>query len=701
MKIPLDWLKEFISLRAKPQEIADQLSMAGLEVEAVEEVNGETVLTLGITPNRADCLSLLGVAREISALQGKKLNPKMTVTPKGEGKIAQLLRVQVLSKAACPRYMVRILRGLQIKPSPDWMQKRLNRAGLRTVNNVVDCTNYVMWELGQPLHAFDYRFLRDRQIVVRQEKMPIKFKTLDGVDRSCELNDLFICDGGGPVALAGIMGGANSQIQEDTKDIVLEAAYFNPRQIHRTRKRLRLSTDSSYRFERGIDPNGVANALHRVTELILQTAGGKATVDWIDLYSRKIKPAVITLPLSEVGRILGVTFSSGEVARLLGALGFVTHAKGKGLSVQVPTYRPDITIPIDLVEEVARLKGYDKIPATLPKIQMNLPKQPSDVCAEKITIDCCLSLGFSQACHLSFTSLKKAELFCEDASKLVLLQNPLSEDHACLRPSLLPSLLDAVAFNLHRQRKGVKLFELKHTFSLQNNEVKISELCSREGEAPTALPLEGATQAPIIETKHLAVVATGAEWETQWQLKPKETNFYTLKGLLQRLTGFLHIEDLEFVRDNHGSWIFFQGKKIGWLSSLNPQLLKEWEIESEVYAFELNWEVLADASNKSFIHYKTLSKFPFVERDVALILDQAIPASKVEEAIFNFNNPWIKKILIFDLFKGGNLPQGKKSLAFRLRYASPEKTLTSEEVNQVHTELISRLENELSAQLRT
>lgn len=675
MRIPLDWLKEFIPLRAKPQEIADQLSMAGLEVEAIEEMDGETVLTLGITPNRADCLSLLGVAREISALQGKKINPKMTAAPKGEGKIAQILRVQVLSKAGCPRYMARAIRGLQIKPSPDWLQKRLNKAGLRPVNNVVDCTNYVMWELGQPLHAFDYRFLRGRQIVVRQEKTPIKFKTLDGVDRSCELNDLFICDGGGPVALAGIMGGANSQIQEDTKDIVLEAAYFNPRQIHRTRKRLKLSTDSSYRFERGIDPNGVANALHRVTELILQTAGGKATADWIDLYSRKIKPPVITLPLSEVDRILGITLSSGEVSRLLGALGFVTHAKGKGLSVQVPTYRPDITIPVDLVEEVARLKGYDKIPATLPKIQMNLPKQPSDVCAEKITTDSCLSLGFSEACHLSFTSLKKAGLFCEDASKLVLLQNPLSEDHACLRPSLIPSLLDAVAFNLHRQRKSVKLFELKHTFALQNNEV--------------------------VETKNLAVVVTGAEWETQWQLKPKETDFYTLKGLLQRLTGFLHIKDLEFVRNNNDSWIFFQGKKIGWLGSLNPQLLKGWEIESEVYAFELNWEVLAEASNESSIHYKTLSKFPFIERDVALILDQTIPASKVEKTIFNFNNPWIKKVLLFDLFRGGNLPQGKKSLAFRLCYASPEKTLTSEEVNQVHTELISRLENELSAQLRT
>jgi len=348
----------------------------------------------------------------------------------------------------------------------------------------------------------------------------------------------------------------------------------------------------------------------------------------------------------------------------LGALGFVAHAKGKGLTVQVPTYRPDITIPVDLVEEVARLKGYDKIPSTLPKIQMNLPKQPSDVCAEKITTDSCLSLGFSETCHLSFTSVKKAGLFCEDASKLVLLQNPLSEDHACLRPSLLPSLLDAVAFNLHRQRKGVKLFELKHVFNLQNNEV--------------------------VETKNLAAVATGEEWETQWQLKPKETDFYTLKGLLQRLTDRLHIENLEFVPRDKNSWIFFQGKKIGWLGSL-----------SEVYAFELNWEVLALASNKSLIHYKTLSKFPFVERDVALILDQTIPASKVEETIFNFNNPWIKKVLIFDLFRGGNLPQGKKSLAFRLCYASPEKTLTSEEVNQVHTELISRLENELSAQLRT
>ena len=682
MKFTLDWLKEFVSIRWSPEELAHRLTMAGLEVESVEVSGDDRIFTLGITPNRSDCLSLVGIAREVSALQGKSFIHKPVASLKGAGSIKDFVQVKVHDTKGCPRYMARVVRGLRVAPSPAWMQARLTKVGLRPVNNVVDCTNYVLWELGHPLHAFDRRFLRGNQIVVRQEKGATRFVSLDGVERTCQPGDLFICDSEGPVALAGVMGGKNSEVRNDTQEIVIEAAAFDPKTIHRTSKRLGLSSESSYRFERGVDPNGVADALQRVTQLIVETSGGTPSADWVDVYSKKIKPHQINLPLSEIKRQLGIDLSAKEVSQIFNLLGFSSKKTAKGLTVHVPTFRSDISKTIDLVEEVARLKGYGHIPATLPAIRTNLPVRPKQNQFQKQALDCLAAQGYSEACHLSFTSLNKARIFEPNAEAIVPLSNPLSEEHAVLRPSLLPGLLDALAFNLNRQCPDVKLFELKKIFSMKESRV--------------------------VESKRLAVVASGREWGVQWQLKTKPVDFYSLKGLLSQLAKQFHLKPFDFslkevppfLVSSASSTLLCQGKKVGWGGLLNPGLLKNWEIEGDVYAFEIDWSFLAEEAGKVALRCKPISKYPYIERDIALIVDNHLPAQKIEETIRGFSNPWIQKIQLFDLFKGGSLPAGKKSLALNIRYALSERTLTNEEVNETHLKLITRLESELGAQLR-
>lgn len=685
MKISLNWLKEFVPLRWRPEDLAQRLTMIGLEVELIEKIGDDFCLHVGITPNRGDCLSMIGIAREVAALQGKSLPLKtaalkMKTPPKGNRSIRDFLSVRVEDSEGSPRYMARVIHGLTVGPSPDWMQRRLETVGLRPINNVVDCTNTVMWELGHPLHAFDHRYLNGLQIVVRGEKSPLFFVTLDGASRACVPGDLFICDEKYPVALAGIMGGANSEVRADTTTIVLEAAFFDPQRIHRTRKRLNMQSESAYRFERGVDPNGVAAALHRVTDLILQTAGGEATKDWIDIYPKKFQPRTLQLPLVEVERLLGLKMTAGGIQKILKPLGMTVAVSGKSVKVTVPTFRFDVKEPIDLIEEICRHHGYDKIPATLPKKRMQLPHQPAHRCAEQIAGEVLRAHGYQEICSLSFASSKKVAGLGLPAPA-VALANPLSEDHDILRPSLLPGLLEAAAFNLNRQRRDVKLFLIGKIF---------------------------AAGKPVQELKHLGLLVTGREWESHWQLPKKAGDFFSLKGVLKEIADSLWVEDFSFATaelppwgvPSQGAAIFWKGRRVGGSALVNPALLKNYEIEQDVWALEIEWEGVAAAATETKIHFKKLSKFPFVERDLALVVSEELPAQAIEKAIWAEKSPWIQAVHLFDLFRGGSLPSGSKSVAFTIRYASHQKTLTHEEVNTLHERLTKSLAEELHAQLR-
>lgn len=647
MKVPLHWLKEFVPLRWPDKELARRLTMAGLETALV---NGDLEVT--VTPNRGDCLSVLGIAREVSALQGKLLVFKKISPPKGEEPIKKFLRVQVQDKKGCPRYMARVIRGVVIKPSPAWMQKRLEAAGLRPVNNVVDCTNTVMSELGHPLHAFDARFLRGNTIVVRREKTKTRFKTLDGETRDCEYSDLFICDAEGPVALAGIMGGANSEVRPDTTDIVLEAAFFDPQRIHAAAKRLGITTESSYRFERWVDPNGVENALHRVCQLIVQTAGGTPSRDWIDVYPVKIRPRKLSVTAAEVERILGVKIAPARIKTIL---------KSLGLAGTIPTHRSDLTRPIDLIEEVARIYGYDKIPATRPRIAVGLAKKPKARSLYQAAAGCLTGLGFTEGCHHSFVGDEEIE------EGSVALSNPLSAGQTRLRSSLIPGLVKAVLFNAHRQARDLKLFEWGKVFHWENDKVR--------------------------EDWHLGLAAFGNEWPPQWQIKPKPVDFFTLKGALAGLfeTWGLKPFTLE-AQDQSNARIVWEGEIIGQIRFLN--------IEVSVYVCEITIDKIMEKYKEKPLHFQPVSPFPFVERDVALVVDEGLPAEKIEAAIRQAAPATVQKIQIFDLYKGEGIEPGKKSVALSLRYASRERTLTNEEVSTAHEALTTHLEKTLPARLR-
>ncbi|MBI4125489.1 MAG: phenylalanine--tRNA ligase subunit beta [Deltaproteobacteria bacterium] len=647
MRIPLDWLKEFVPVRWPAQDLAHRLTMAGLETAVV---GGD--LEVAVTPNRGDCLSVLGIAREVSALQGRVLSFKKTTAPKGGEAIKKCLKVQVQDRKGCPRYMARLIRGVAIKPSPAWMQKRLEAVGIRPVNNVVDCTNYLLAELGHPHHAFDSRFLRGDTIVVRREKAGTKFKTLDGETRECEPADLFICDEQGPVALAGILGGANSEVRPDTKDIVLEAAFFDPQRIHATAKRLKISTESSYRFERGVDPNGVENALHRVCQLIMQTAGGLPSRDWIDLYPNKIRPKQINLPAAEVKRILGLPIAPAQIKKIL---------KSLGIAGTIPTWRSDLTRPIDLIEETARIYGYDKIPESRPRITVGLQEKPKGRGLYQAAARCLTGLGFTEGCHLGFVGER------EVGDKGVALSNPLSADQTHLRDSLVPGLVKSALFNANRQVQSLKLFEWGKVFRWENGKVK--------------------------EDRCLGLLAFGNEWPSQWQIKPKPVDFFTLKGALTRLFQAWGLEPFETEAQSQGeAVVLWQGVSIGRIDFLN--------LEVPMYVCEISLEKIIKNYQTQPAIFKPISPFPFVERDLALVVDSALPAQKIGEAIRQAGPPWLETFRVFDLYKGEGIEAGKKSIAFSLRYASKDRTLTNEEVNRAHEALTAHLEKTLPAKLR-
>lgn len=679
MKVPITWLKEFVDLPST-KELIHSLTMAGLQVEAVEGSGGDAVLTLGITPNRGDCLSILGVAREVAAITRKPLKKKNVAPPKGKEKIQKFLKVVMKEGNAAPRYMARLIRGVKIQPSPVWFQKKLEAVGLRAVNNVVDATNYVLIELGQPLHAFNYNALQGEMIQVKTLGASQKFLTLDGGELPCDAEDLFIWDAQKPVALAGIMGGANSGVTHGTTDLVLEGAFFEPTGIHRTSRRLKLSSPSSIRFERGVDPNGVERALHRVTEIILDIAGGTPTEDWIDCYPKKKSPTKITLPKSEVLRHLGVDLPAGEVLRCFRSLGFGCKRVGKNWKVIIPTSRFDMEQPIDLVEELARLYGFEQIPETLPQLRMRKPTKPLFYEERQKSCRLLQDWGFQETCHLSFVSEVKGAFFLNGA-KPVSVANPLSERDVWMRPSLVPALLDGLAFNRNRQRGSSHLFELGKIFRQEKGKV--------------------------LECWHLAAVATGFDRSREWQSPDKKVDFYSLKGILESFQKGLSLApfqwdevSFEFLNSAESAMVSVKGTPVGWVGLLDFKKNKLWDIDQNVYAFEIDWESLF-VGQTSVPQFQEIIKFPFVERDMALLVDESLTVGSIEATLRNFAHPWVSKIELFDLFQGKSLPTGKKSLAFNIRYESLKRTLTNEEVNQVHQELTDRLCLKLSISLRT
>jgi phenylalanyl-tRNA synthetase beta chain len=648
----------------------------------------DMVLDIGITPNRSDCLSIIGIAREIAAITGSMLKYPDTAVSENEQDIRSITSVDILDPDLCPRYGARIINDVTIKPSPLWMRQRLEAIGLRAINNIVDVTNYVMMELGQPLHAFDFRFLEEGRIVVRRSRGGETFTSLDEKERILETDTLLICDGKKPVAIGGIMGGLNSEVKEDTKMILLESAYFTPTSIRKSAKSLGMSTDAAFRFGRGIDPEGVIRALNRAAQIMAEISGGQVCRGYIDRYPQKVEsPVNIELRRERLNEILGTDIDASDIVKILESLEMMIRAEKDGVyRVTPPTYRVDIAREIDLIEEVARLYGYDRIPATLPPVSATaVTREHQQIVVDRIR-DLIRGSGYSEIITFSFISPESAKRLGirenDDRQNMVKIRNPLTEDQSVMRTTLVSSLLETMKKNAHNGCLDLKMFEIGRVFFHR-----------KEGELP-------------IEKSRMGCLITGMFYDDLWCSKIN-ADFYDLKGCIENIFDGLKIAGLEF-RSDYGEAFLHPGKScgiyvkdrfIGFLGEVHPDTLLKMDLKNRAYVAEIDLDIVSNMFSGEVL-YKDLPRFPSVVRDVAFVIGQEMEADKMLKLAVEMDKELLEKVSIFDVYSGKNIPQGKKSLGIRFVYRAPDRTLTDDEVNQLHGEIVRKIVDLTGARIR-
>ena len=644
------------------------------------------IFEIGITPNRIDCASVIGVAREIGACTKKPVTMPDISFEVSDKRIDDLAEVNILDPDGCPRYSAGLAEAVTIGPSPFWMRYRLHTSGIRAINNVVDITNYVLLELGQPLHAFDYYELADRKIVVKLARYGDVFTTLDGQDRDLKDETLMICDGQRQVAVAGIMGGLNSEITERTTTVLIESAFFNPTSIRRSSKWLSLATEASYRFERGIDVQGTAFALKRSLALIARLAGGKIAEGIIDCYPKLWSAPEITLRVDRANAFLGTTIEKQEIADYLAALNMEVADTGENLlSVKPPAFRLDVTREVDLFEEIARLVGYDAIPVTLPLIKPTQEEQPElalrDRCKAVLA-----GVGFTEVVTYSFISADSADILgAQEQSELrafVKLLNPLTQDQAVMRTSLIPGLLSTVRLNTVRGQTDLRIFEWGKAY-IQGNE-----------ELPD-------------EKNVLAVLVTGLSTRKTWHENPREFDFYDIKGVAESILEDLSIPEPEYARagpkegfdPQEFARISSSGTEIGALGKVANQTLAAYELDRSVYILELDIDAVLPLVTwvKQFT---PLAKYPAVRRDISVIVDRTLESAALMKIIKAMGKGLIESVEIFDVYEGKQIDPSEKALAVRISYRSNKRTLTDDEVNTIHEEVIAEIRRQTGGRLR-
>jgi phenylalanyl-tRNA synthetase beta chain len=659
----------------------------------VGKAGGDVVYDLEITPNRPDLNSVIGIAREIAALTGNPLKLPAAGTPRDGGtasdsettNVNDLVAGRIEDAELCPRYTARVITGVKVGPSPDWLRDKLEKIGLRSINNVVDVTNFVMMEIGQPLHAFDYHLLDKKEskptIVVRRAAAGEKFTTLDEKEHELNPDILVIADESKALALAGVMGGLNSEIQNDTKDVLIESAYFDPRNIRATSKRLALSTDSSYRFERGCDLEIADWASQRAAQLILETAGGQLAEGLIDAYPAKHETREVTLRHAKCDQLLGVTIAPAEQIKMLQGLELeLTGQDGEtSASFRVPSFRVDIKREIDLIEEVCRVYGVDKIPSTPPRgaTGSNTYDASHDELAHCRGILC--GLGLNEAQGQTLISEASAQLAADDYIPLLY---PLSQDMNVVRPSLLPGLLDILKHNLNHKNANVALFEIGRTFS--------------PGEASTN------------EQRSLAIALTGDRDSESWK-SGEETgkcDILDLKGALEAFFERLGLRGFNFNRRDEETNLFVEsatlqlGKhSLGQIGQLKPLLARDYDLRDPVFLAELNLDKLLSLGRaaKSF---KQLAKHPTIRRDIAMLVDDSTTHDDVTRTIKKTKPDHLESVEIFDVYRGEGIPDGKKSVAYALTFRHEERSLKDKEADKAHAKVVEALKSKLGAEIR-
>jgi phenylalanyl-tRNA synthetase beta chain len=691
--------------------------------EYLGRTGGDVVYDLEITPNRPDWNSVIGIARDIAALTGNPLKvPGVKDQASGE-KVQNLVDVRIEDPELCPRYTARVVKGVKIGPSPDWLRSTLEKVGIRSINNVVDVTNFVMLEVGQPLHAFDYHLIAnsngDRRdacptIIARRAGVAEKFKTLDNVERQLNGDMLLIADEQKGIALAGVMGGQNTEINDHTKDVLIESAYFNPTNTRRTSKTLGLRSESSYRFERGADVGICDWASQRAAQLILETAGGQLAEGVVDAYPKPAVPKQIVLRHHKVGELLGVSIPPAEQIRFLRNLGLhqvsavgsphvpmvaahtdtttllnkeaVTSSEGAVATFEIPTFRVDLKREVDLIEEIARLHGVEKIPASSPRgaIGSNAYDAVHDQIADARRILSGLGLNEAQG----QTLVSSGECRVQNV-EFVAMANPLSSDMDVLRPSLLPGMIHSLRHNVSRKNYDIALFEVGRVF-----------------ERVAGIPPAG--QGTIKEERRIAIALTGQRNPLFWSGDDREAKLdvYDLKGLLEEFFEQFGLRGMTYNRRAESTPLFLESatiqlgkQQLGELGQLLPPLAKKYDLRDAVFLAELNLDLLLARRNpaKSF---KALPAFPAIRRDVAMLVPEATTHEAILQVVKQTKPANLESVELFDVFRGKNVPEGQKSLAYAFTYRNPEKTLTDAEATAAHEKLIEQFKKTLQATVR-
>ncbi len=650
----------------------------------------DTVFDISVTPNRSDCLSIIGIAREVAAATGKPVRYPDTALSENDEDINRITSVTIEAPDLCPRYLARVLKNVHIAPSPPWLRQRLEAFGLRSINNVVDVTNFVMIELGQPLHAFDFDQLAEGRIVVRRSQPGETFVSLDGKKRVLPSDAILICDGKKPVAIGGVMGGINSEVTDGTSVILLEAAYFQPSSIRHTARLLGMATDAAFRFERGIDPEGLIRAVDRAAKLIADLSGGDICKGVIDQHPGSIPVARdIVLRLKNVEGIIGASISAEKVIKILEALGMeIKEADDETLLVTPLSSRVDITQEIDLIEEIARMYGYDMIPATLPHIFAASDSSGGRRIETETMIRRVMNgSGYTEVINYSFihpSSVDDLLLSSDDRRRnQVFISNPLTEEQSVMRTTMVYSLLKNVLKNFDWGRSDIKIFEIGRTYLWESQSKESSEL------------------------NKAAFLITGRRYEERWNFDDEKSDFYDLKGCVENILDALHVPapsyraaaGESFLHPGKSCGIYSNEDRIGFLGEVHPDVLLRLGISAPVTVGELDLDIVTSVAifKKGFY---SIPKFPAVLRDVAFLARRDVEAKDFVAAAQQSRQELLEKVDIFDVYEGENIPDGMKSLGLRFQYRSTDRTLTDDEVNSIHSRIVESITRSLGVTIR-
>lgn len=686
MKVLLSWLREYVEIPYSVDELLDRLPMLGLGIEGVERIGEDAVLDLEIAANRGDLMSVLGVARELAAAARTRVRPPSAQATESGPAIGELTRVEVTDAERCPRFTARMLVDARVGPSPSWLARRLEACGIRSINAVVDVTNYVMLETGQPMHAFDYDRLAGGRLVVRLARPGEHLTTLDGVDRVLDGDVMIVADAERAQGVAGIIGGADAEIGPRTRRVLLEAASWHPAMIRRTSRRLGVRTESSARFERGTDIDGILAVQHRAIALMQELAGGRVLPGVIDLYPNP--PAIRTVDLRwrSVPRVLGMEVPHSESGEILRSLGFQVAPQGDGVRVTVPSFRRDVEREEDLIEEIARHHGYDRIPDTLPVESTAQGTRAPALVAEDTVRDALVRAGLVEALTVSLTTPAVLEALRLPADhpwrQMVPLRNPLVEDHTHLRSTLVPGLLHVARVNASRGTSEVQIFEIGHVFS----------------QEPTG----------IAERRRLGILMMGTVLDGRWNLPAEAVTitFYHLKGVIEALLGELRVTGaataaapVSWLHPGRAAELVVQDDVVGVLGELHPEVAARYDLPAGVCVADVDLHALLPRARLT-PRFAPLPRFPAVRRDVALVVPEDVPASRVEEVIRASGGPWLEAVDLFDVYTGAPIDAGRRSLAYTLTFRAPERTLAADEVEAVVASVRRALEQRLRAKIR-